>query len=296
MEEAIIVGAVQAVVLGAIVVIVFSGLSCFGIMLVHKYVGVENLRQFNDTAGNIFQVVGTFYAVLLGLIVVDAMSTMTEMRMVVDNEADACANIFILAQGLPSETRVKIQDIADQYVDAVLDEEWDAMRDKKMSTRAAACTFSMWNALTEFQPTDPNMQAVRQKCLEEMSDLGDNRRKRVVASLHGVSPVLWTALVIGAFLTVSFMLFFGVQSLKGHLVMTAIVAASISMNVYLVYIFGYPFSGAYRLQPEGFMADRAIFSLVKTGDVAKALEKSQGRFLDLRKLHKDEFRNFKMPP
>jgi len=214
----------------------------------------------------------------------------------VDNEADAVANIFILAKGLPSETRTKIQDIAVNYVDAVIDEEWDAMRDKKMSTKAAANMFNMWTTLTEFQPTDPNMQAVRQKCIEEMSELGDNRRKRVVSALHGVSPVLWTALGMGAILTVSFMYFFGVHSLRGHLLMTGIVAASISMNVYLVYLFGYPFSGAYRLQPEGFMADRAIFSLVKTGDVAKTLQETQGKYLDLRRLHEDVFRNYKKAP
>lgn len=277
----------QTLIIGTLVVSLFSGLSCLGIVLIRKYVGVEKLREFNDTAGNIFQVVGTFYAVLLGLIVVDAMGNMTEMRMTVDSEADAAANIFILAQGLPSETKAKFQSIAINYVDAVIDEEWNAMREKKMSTKAAASAFALWSAITEFQPTDPNMQAVRQNCLEEMSQLGDNRRKRIVSSLHGVSPVLWTALIIGAFLTVSFMYFFGVKSLRGQLLMTAIVAASISMNVYLVYLFGYPFSGAYRLQPEGFLAARAIFALTKTGNVAEVLQKTQGKYLDLRKLHDD---------
>lgn len=296
MEANLVLGAAQAVGIGALVVIVFSGLSCLGIVLIRKYVGVEKLRQYNDTAGNIFQVVGTFYAVLLGLIVVDAMSTMSEMRTTLDNEADAAANIFILSRGLPSETRIAVQDIAVKYVDAVIDEEWDAMRDKKMSTKAAGCIFNMWTTLIAFQPTDPNMQAIRQKCFEEMSDLGDNRRKRVISALHGVSPVLWTSLIVGAFLTVSFMYFFGVHSLRGHLLMTGIVAASISMNVYLVYLFGYPFSGAYRLQPEGFMADRAMFSLVKTGNLVETLQKTQGRFLDLRKLHEDVFRDAKAKP
>lgn len=285
----------QTLLIGTLVVFLFSGFSCLGIVLVRKYVGVEKLREFNDTSGNIFQVVGTFYAVLLGLIVVDAMGTMTEMRMTVDSEADAAANIFILAQGLPSETRTKLQDIAINYVDAIIDEEWDAMREKKMSTKAAANAFALWTAITDFQPTDPNMQAVRQICLEEMSQLGDNRRKRIVSSLHGVSPVLWTALIIGAFLTVSFMYFFGVNSLRGQLLMTAIVAASISMNVYLVYLFGYPFSGAYRLQPEGFLAARTIFAVVRSGNVAEVLQKTQGKYLDLRKLHQ-EFRHANQKP
>ncbi len=61
-------------VLGFLVMFVASVLAVSGMLVVRRLVGVETLKSFNEVAGNSFQVVGTFYAVLLGLIVVDAMT------------------------------------------------------------------------------------------------------------------------------------------------------------------------------------------------------------------------------
>ncbi|MBZ0185004.1 MAG: hypothetical protein K8F91_02040, partial [Candidatus Obscuribacterales bacterium] len=68
------------------------------------------------------------------------------------------------------------------------------------------------------------------------------------------------------------------------LFMAALVGSSVSLNIYLVYLFGYPFSGSYCLPPESFVADRIIFKLRKQG----LLNKFEEDEIDLEELRKKQ--------
>lgn len=56
-----------------------------------------------------------------------------------------------------------------------------------------------------------------------------------------------------------FTFFFGLENLKLQVAMTAMVAMLISLNLYLVLLFGYPFSGDIRIGSEAFKIDLGIF-------------------------------------
>ncbi len=251
--------------MGFVVVSIASLLSIAGMLIVRRKVGTEMLSSFNDVGGNAFQVVGTFYAVLLGLIVVDAMSSMTDLRVTVDQEANAVGDTFILARGLPEKERYRIRGLCVQYVDTVLDEEWQAMRQGMVSRDAIVCVSDLWDAVIDFKPTDDAESDIRQMCLSNMAELGDNRRARLIASQHGVAPEIWSVLIIGAMLTIAFSYFLSLPSLVAQILMTVIIATTLSLNVYLVYLFGYPLSGPYSIAPEGFLVDRMIFKMETSG-------------------------------
>lgn len=238
-----------------------SVLAVCGMLLVRRIVGVEKLRSFNEVAGNSFQVVGTFYAVLLGLIVVDAMTDMSDLRSVVEQEANAAADIYILSRGLPEPQQKKIQELTSGYVDTVIDEEWPAMREARVSTKAIVQVNELWNTIIDFKPAADDQKDIRQLCLERVSELGDSRRSRLITSSHGVSTELWTVLIIGGILTLGFSYFLGLSSVIGQALMTVVIASTLSLNVYLVFLFGYPFSGPYCVEPDGFLVDRLIFRM-----------------------------------
>lgn len=251
--------------IGFLVMFCVSALAVGGMLLVRRLVGVETLRSFNEVAGNSFQVVGTFYAVLLGLIVVDAMTGMSDLRGVIEQEANAVADVYILSRGLPEAEQKKIQELTAGYVDTVIDEEWDAMRHGKVSAKAIVQMNELWNTIIDFKPTADDQKDIRQMCLERVSELGDSRRARLIFGSQGVSPELWTVLVVGGLLTLGFSYFLGLSSVIGQTLMTVVIASTLALNVYLVFLFGYPFSGAYRIEPEGFIVDRVIFKLRGAG-------------------------------
>lgn len=246
---------------GFLVMAATSVLAVCGMLVVRRIVGVEKLKSFNEVAGNSFQVVGTFYAVLLGLIVVDAMTDMSDLRSVVEQEANAAADIYILSRGLPEPQQKKIQELTSGYVDTVIDEEWPAMREARVSTKAIVQVNELWNTIIDFKPAADDQKDIRQLCLERVSELGDSRRSRLITSSHGVSTELWTVLIIGGILTLGFSYFLGLSSTIGQALMTVVIASTLSLNVYLVFLFGYPFSGPYCVEPDGFLVDRLIFRM-----------------------------------
>jgi uncharacterized membrane protein len=269
-------------VIGFLVMIATSSVAVCGMLLVRRIVGVEKLKSFNEVAGNSFQVVGTFYAVLLGLIVVDAMTDMSDLRSVVEQEANAVADVFILSRGMPEAQKKKVQELTKGYVDTVIDEEWSAMKEGKVSTKAVVQVNELWDTIIDFKPTADDEKDIRQMCLERVSELGDSRRSRLISSSHGVSTELWTVLIIGGVLTLGFSYFLGLSSVVGQALMTVVIASTLALNVYLVFLFGYPFSGAYCVEPEGFMVDRLIFKLRGSGKSELPNEKT----IDPRKLMK----------
>ena len=64
------------------------------------------------------------YAVILGLIVVDAMGKFQEARQTTERESNALADIILLSNQLPPEQRTRVQTLALAYVDRVLEDEW----------------------------------------------------------------------------------------------------------------------------------------------------------------------------
>lgn len=255
----------NAYLIGFLVIATVSALAVGGLIVVRRIVGVDKLKTFNEVAGNSFQVVGTFYAVLLGLIVVDAMTNMSDLRVTIEQEANAIADIYILSRGLPETEQKKLQELTSTYVDTVIDDEWDSMKQGKVSTKAIVLMDSLWNTIIDFKPAADDQKDIRQMCLERVSEAGDNRRERLITSSHGVSAELWTVLIIGGLLTLGFSYFLGLSSFIGQALMTVVIASTLALNIYLVFLFGYPFSGAYCVQPDGFIVDRIIFRLRASG-------------------------------
>lgn len=251
----------NAYVVGFLVMLVTSAVAVGGMLIVRRIVGVEKLKSFNEVAGNSFQVVGTFYAVLLGLIVVDAMTDMSDLRNTIEQEANAVADVYILSRGLPEPQQAKVRELTSGYVETVIEDEWPAMKQGKVSTKAIVQVNELWNTIIDFKPTADDQKDIRQMCLDRVSELGDSRRSRLITSSHGVSTELWTVLIIGGILTLGFSYFLGLSSLIGQALMTVVIASTLALNVYLVFLFGYPLSGAYCVEPEGFIVDRIIFKL-----------------------------------
>jgi hypothetical protein len=51
---------------------------------------------------------------------------------------------------------------------------------------------------------------------------------------------------------------FTIERIRIQIAMTAMVAVVISLNLYLVLMFGHPYSGDLRIDPEGFRITRSI--------------------------------------
>lgn len=249
----------NTMVLGVVIVTVSTGLAILGLLMVRKRVGLAKLVTYHEVAGEMLSVLGTLYAVLLGFVVVDAMNHLQEMRLNVEQEANSLANVFLAADGLPDHLKAKLHGYCDEYVKIVIDKEWDEMRVGQASDDGHIVSWKMWKLVTNFQCDSEGEGAIKDRLLEELSTMSDNRRTRLVMSSHGVHPIMWFFLITGAVFTMVFTYFFGLESATAQCIMTALIAITISLNVFLVYLFGYPFSGEVAVYPDAFKLDQKIF-------------------------------------
>lgn len=233
--------------------------SVLGLIIARKLLGTENLRQCHEVGGYLLSVVGTMYAVLLGLVVVDSMTRFQQARGIVEQEANSLADVFILAERFPEEKRKSIQSHCLKYVAEVVDVEWNAMDEGKISPPARREVFALLREVMDIEPVTESQKAIYPIVVSEACQLWDNRRARTNMATYGMPTEEWVVLIIGGIISTMFTYFFALESLKLQITMTVMVAVIIALNLFLVLMFGYPFSGDMKVHPDALKVDESIF-------------------------------------
>src|SRR5215213_8431402 len=102
-------------------------LALAGFELVQRLVPAASRRQHNDVAGFIYAALGVIYAVLLALVVIAVWEEYGVARETVEQEANAAADIFWLANQLPEPRGTHVQELVRSYAAEVVDHEWPLM-------------------------------------------------------------------------------------------------------------------------------------------------------------------------
>ena len=229
------------------------------VALVRRLFSKDTLRQAHDITGNLLSVVGTLYAVLLGLVVVDALVRFETAMDVVQKESNALADIFLLADRLPEAQRDRVQSVCKTYAHQVVELEWPLMATGHASVDARKTAFQLARSLEDFEPVKESEKIVFPMLLDQMRQLWDYRRERVGTAQYGIPLVEWFVLVVGAAVTVLFAGLFRSESVSLQRFLTALASLVIGLNLYLVSLFGYPFAGELTVSSRPFQVDIAIF-------------------------------------
>jgi hypothetical protein len=241
-----VVGLLLLVVCAAMVV------SVVGLALVQRLVSSELRKQHNDVAGFIYAVVGVVYAVLLGLVVVAVWGDYEATRDTTYREADELAEIFWLVHRFPEPQQHHIQELARSYARVVVQEEWALMAHGRSSPRAWALLDELRGALEGFEPHTEAEQALYQEGLQQIHDLADARRMRLVEANEGIPALLWVVLGVGGMIAVGFTYLFGLESTWAHRLMVAALAGLIALVLFAIGELDYPFSGGAHIGTGAF--------------------------------------------
>ena len=102
-------------------------LALAGFELVQRLVPAASRQRHNDVAGFIYAALGVIYAVLLALVVIAVWEQYGAARETVEQEANAAADIFWLADRLPEPRGTNIQELIRSYAEEVVHREWPLM-------------------------------------------------------------------------------------------------------------------------------------------------------------------------
>ena len=247
---------------GVPAIIVATILILYAQILVKKYVGIETIKKCHEVGGYYLAMVGTFYAVLLGLIVIDAMTRFQQAEKNIAVEASSLIKIYIVADRFP-EQKDKIEKIIEEYTQEITAVEFPLKGEGKISTRATDLAFSMLQTVKVIEPVTENQKAIYPNLLSLLSDFLDSRRDRIRNANIGEPTVEWIILIIGAAITITYTFFFTMESNSIHLIMRGMATLMILMSLYLILLFGTPFSGDLKVSPEPFKSIIRIGSYYK---------------------------------
>jgi Protein of unknown function (DUF4239) len=250
-------------------------LSLVGFELVHRLVPVVSRQQHNDVAGFIYAALGVIYAVLLALVVIAVWEEYGAADTTVEQEANATAEIFWLGNRLPEPVGIHVQELAKSYAEEVAHKEWPIMeRGEQPPLEHVEGNPSGWTIIDEMRFTlqnfDPHSKADEQlyaKGLDQIEELNDARRMRLVAAEEGVPGVLWSVLIFGGVAAVGFTYLFGLESTWAHRLMVVTLAAVIGLVLFTVAALGHPFEGGARIGTGAFELILERFDTSKLSDL-----------------------------
>jgi hypothetical protein len=229
--------------------------------VLRKFIGADTLRQAHEVGGYYLSLVGTVYGILLGLVVFDAMSKFQMAERAVNNEAKSLLAIYSLADQFPHE-RLAIKALVRNYVAEVVDDEWPLMAKGEVSRKTHDTLIELMHVVRAIEPKSQNQQSIYAALLAATDTLGEVRLDRTKVSNFGIPTAEWVVLLVGAAIVIAFTFFFTTESHGVHLVMRGMVILLISMSLYLVLLFGAPFSGDLTVSNKPF---RFIESVIAPG-------------------------------
>src|SRR5262245_57774221 len=162
-----------------------------GFLVVERRWAATLRRQHNDVAGFIYAVLGIAYGVLIAFVVVVVWQDFNTAELTTQQEANAVADLYALAEAFPAAGGQQVQDLARAYAQSVVEDEWPMLNQGQASPRTSDLADRLGRAVHALQPQTAREQALFDHALTVYQSLRDNRRLRLFQSRLGIQPILW---------------------------------------------------------------------------------------------------------
>ncbi len=213
----------------------------------------ERRREHNDQIGWQLSVLGTTYAVILGFMLYAVWTNFGAAESNVDLEANALVNVYRLADGLPDQQRVQLQERTRRYADAVIKQDWPEMLADQVPTRSVKINQDMWDTLMSVKAASPTEITAEDHALYELSALTEHRRTRILQSTSRLPTVLWCVLIVGGAVTIASSCLFGSANSTLHALQVFAFSLLISLALVAIAEIHRPFQGAIHVSDYAFV-------------------------------------------
>lgn len=218
-------------------------LSCLGQITFRKLLGPKRLKSCHEVGGYYFSVVGTFYAVLVGLIIFDAQARFDDAKTDVESEASALFMIHLHSARLPQPQGAEIQSLIKAYANRVIESEWETMKNGHRDEVARGLLVAVSKKLDAIEPRTQGQGTVFDKVQDELTAAWSMRRQRISHVEYRLPDLEWEVLLIGGLVTVVFSYFFVLESFWMQAAMTSLMSLVIAFNIYVVVELSNPYLG-----------------------------------------------------
>jgi hypothetical protein len=209
-------------------------------------------RQHNDLIGWQLTVLGTIYAVIIGFMLYTVWTNFVSAEVNAEMEANCLVQVVRLAEDLPPAQRQRVQELARDYAQAMIDKEWPAMSHERFSTAGIQIARELWKTVELTQTNTRSEQTAVSHALSQLDSMLEHRRIRQLQSQSSLPAVLWIVLIVGGVITVASSFLFGADSFMLHTAQSLALTLMISLALVAIADVNRPFQGWMHVSSSGF--------------------------------------------
>jgi hypothetical protein len=230
-----------------LIVTVFAVIGMVGTYLFRKYIRLKYLRAHNEVVGFVFAILGGFYGLLLGFVVLLVWDSLNRAQGDADREGSLARGLYRDIRYYPDSSQMKpLMHSYLSYVHSVVDEEYPAMRELKSLTKDNRKYFNdVFREMEVLDARDPKVEQM----FRHLNDLATYRGLRMLDAASAIEIEIWVPLLFGAFIILMFAMLVDVESRRLHMVANGLMGAFMGMVFYLIIILDHPFAGKMRIEP-----------------------------------------------
>jgi len=241
----------QPFLLLLIIFIVFGGVGVGGVYLFRKYIKINYKRAHNEAVGYTFAILGGFYGLLLGFVVFFVWDSMKEGHNNADREGSLAKGLYRDIRYYSDDSQAK-RDVMNSYityVNYVIEKEYPAMEHLQEQSDTGRLYFSdVYNKMERLHGNDVQMAQM----LGQLNELATYRSLRQLDADSAIRIEIWIPLLIGAFILLVSALLIDVESIRLHMMVSAMLGVFIGMVMYIIILVDHPFTGKIRIEPTGY--------------------------------------------
>ena len=211
-------------------------------------------ESHNEQVTFIVNVVGLFYGLLLGLVVVAVYQHYSDVQEKVSNEATTLGVLYRDIAGLPDPLRRDLQAQLSDYNLYLINEVWPVQQRtgdvpyREVTAKIAA----VQDKLVTFKPEGAAQTNSLYFSMQNLDEYVKLRRDRLYEVNNGLLDVLYYVLLLGAALLIGASWFLSLKSRGTHLAVTGVIALSIGLFFFLIVALDYPLRSSIGISPRSF--------------------------------------------
>ena len=208
----------------------------------YKLISKYKHEDMKDSTTNLFRVVGMLVSLMLALAFSEVIIEMRTIRQAIQREVVATSDIFAVLKLFDTEGTRDIQTIVVDYAQAVIDDDWPALADGRLSPRVGNLKTQMAKGVLNLKPATPTQEKLKWLLIADIDALSDHRVIRFDAAL--AKPPVYVYVIIFGFLVT--MACFGVYRPQAALiVLVTFYTIFVGLVLYLILALSDPFSSGF---------------------------------------------------
>ncbi|MEI7921832.1 MAG: DUF4239 domain-containing protein [Planctomycetota bacterium] len=217
------------------------------------------LVESGEAFGSYCNIIGVLYAIVLGYVLVNVYESYSTANEKVEAEASLVIDLLRDAEGLPMAQALIFRKATMEYVDSVIDEEWQFMIDNRDFHPTTFEKFATLYHLARLVKCDSDEQRLfLGEIISRLNELSSVRRERVQVSSSRVPDILWGMLIGVGIVTFVIAFFFPVENPKIRLFLLCCTASVMTFTTMLIYELDRPYSGSLGIKPDSMEKVRKV--------------------------------------